>query len=408
MNHIKAHNIGFLTEKWNVRKQNIRQLSEDISVKDRSSHEFSIQILREKKFDEVEHQDNFTVKEINGIKVAVPKKQVLGQPILINQSDLDKKFDRSFCEINPKINEFASQSPDNLFFVIFLAMASKGISWPEFRDMMPVLAKFIQQSDGTVEKIESLYDLKGNKRNVAGWFRTSHALSHGNLLWKKRIDLYEKIYNQGYIENTLKLYIYLSNIVGLSTVKAAFVVQLLSGRLGCIDNINTDIYGIPIEIANVDQKAGIGFTSIAKATVKGVKTEEPTAKGFFVAKKYIEFLNAIAASTNSKDISQSLWDHWVQLSAAKAYYQGSGHIQLKLIDGQNVIMPVYKNKKSTQDYQKELKSKSGQGNPYGASDISSDHYTLPKIASELKNIKVESHIKAHNIGFLTEKWNVRK
>ena len=35
MKHIKAHNIGFLTEKWNVRKQNTRQLSEDISVKDR-------------------------------------------------------------------------------------------------------------------------------------------------------------------------------------------------------------------------------------------------------------------------------------------------------------------------------------------------------------------------------------
>ena len=48
------------------------------------------------------------------------------------------------------------------------------------------------------------------------------------------------------------------------------------------------------------------------------------------------------------------------------------------------------------------------GNPYGASDISSDHYTLPKIASDLKHIKVESNIKAHNIGFLTEKWNVRK
>ena len=31
MNHIKAHNIGFLTEKWNVRKQNTRQLSEDIT-----------------------------------------------------------------------------------------------------------------------------------------------------------------------------------------------------------------------------------------------------------------------------------------------------------------------------------------------------------------------------------------
>jgi hypothetical protein len=30
MNNIKAHNIGFLTEKWNVRKQNTRQLSEDI------------------------------------------------------------------------------------------------------------------------------------------------------------------------------------------------------------------------------------------------------------------------------------------------------------------------------------------------------------------------------------------
>ena len=37
------------------------------------------------------------------------------------------------------------------------------------------------------------------------------------------------------------------------------------------------------------------------------------------------------------------------------------------------------------------------GNPYGASDISSDHYTLPKIASELKHIKVESQNYFHQL-----------
>jgi hypothetical protein len=348
----------------------------------------SINILNEAKFDELTHKNNFNVKEIEGIKVALPKKQLFGEPILINQNDLDKKFDRSFCEINPQINSFASENPDNLFFVIFLAMSSKGISWPDFRDMMPVLAKFIKQTDGNVEKINYLYDLTGQKRNVAAWFRTSHALTDGNFLWKKRKELYEKIYNKGYIEDVLKLYIYLSNIRGLSTVKAAFVVQLLTGKLGCIDNINTDIYGVPVEIADVGAKDDIRFQTISKATVNKKKTEEASAKGYFVAKKYIEFLQAIQKSINSLDISRSLWDHWVQLSAAKAFYQGSGYIELKKIDGETVAMPVYKNKKSTEEYSKQLKMKSSEENPYGAGDISADHYLLPKKASEIKDIKV--------------------
>jgi hypothetical protein len=348
-----------------------------------------IKILSEAKFDELKHQDDFVVKEIDGVKVALPKKQTLGEPIVINQKDLDQNFDMSFCEINPKINKFASENPDNLFFVIFLAMSSKGISWPDFRDMMPILAKFIKQTDGNVPKINHLYDLKGTKRNVAGWFRTSHALTDGNILWKQREVLYDKIYNQGYIDDTLKLYIYLSNIRGLSTVKAAFVVQLLTGKLGCIDNINTDIYGIPVEIANVSGK-DIGFQNISKATVNKQKTEEPTAKGYFVAKKYIEFLYAIQKTSKSGDVSRSLWDHWVQLSAAKAFYQGTGHIQLKTINGETVAMPVYKDKKGTREYAQELRGKASEVNPYGGGDISADHYRLPKIASELKDVRVEN------------------
>lgn len=348
-----------------------------------------IKILNEKKFSELEHGDDFVVKEISGIKVAVPKKRTLGEPILINQNDLDRDFDMSFCEVNPMINKFASENPDNLFFVIFLAMASKGISWPDFRDMMPVLAKFIKQTDGEVDRISYIYDLKNRKRGVAGWFRTSHALKDGNSLWKSRHKLYDKIYNQGYIDDTLKLYIYLSNISGLSTVKAAFVVQLLTGRMGCIDNINTDIYGIPVEIADV-QNGDIRFQNISKATVDGVKSEEPTKKGLFVAEKYIEFLNAIKAINKSSDVSKMLWDHWVQLSAAKAFFQGQGYIQLKTINGETVVMPAYKDKEKARSYRDELRASASETNPYGASKISADHYLLPKTASELKDVKVEN------------------
>jgi len=334
-----------------------------------------------------EKNPNHIRTNIGGVEVIIPNKRGTEKgeenTIIINQSDLmDAKS--SFCDYNPQINQFASESPENMFFVLSLVVGTIGNSWPNFRNLFPVYVAFVKETDGKDIQVEYIIGLNGVKESVKKWFR-SGAAKYIKKLWKSRNFLYDSIYKKGLIKDEFELYKFLiKNFTGASTVKAAFSVQLLSGKLGCIDNINADIYGFPISITD---SSGRQIETPDFSTEKKVKTDKLTPKGEQIIRDYIDFVKAIGVVTKSA-YSQRLWDDWVQLSAAKALFMG-GQIQFNMVDGRVAVMPTYTNATNTNpEYKEFLSNIRKQGiDPYGGYEIGKEHFTLPKMGSEIDDAK---------------------
>jgi len=334
-----------------------------------------------------EKNPNHIRTNIGGVEVIIPMKKGTNKSeentIIINQADLmDAKS--SFCDYNPEINKFASESPENMFFVLSLVVGTIGTSWPNFRNLFPVYAAYVKETDGADIPVEYIIGLNGVKQSVKDWFYRG-AAKYIKKLWKDRNFLYDNIYNKGLISDEFELYKFLiKNFSGASTVKAAFSVQLLSGKLGCVDNINADIYGFPISITN---PSGEQIESPQFKTEKKVKTDKLTPKGEQIIRDYIDFVKAIGVVTKS-EYSKRLWDDWVQLAAAKAVFMGS-QIQFNMVDGRVAVMPTYTNATNTNpEYREFLKNIKKQGiDPYGGYEIGKEHYTLPKMGSEIDDSK---------------------
>jgi len=341
-----------------------------------------------------EKNPNHMVTKVAGVDVVIPinKKNTNKSEedtITINQSDL-MKADSSFCDVVPGIKKFASESPENMFYVLGLVVGTIGSSWPKFRNLYPIYAAYVKATNGSEKEIEFIVGLDGKKEPVKAWFYKG-ASNHIKALWRNREFLYNKIYGEKLIDDEFELYRFLNRYFqGAATIKAGFSVQLLSGKIGCIDNINADVYGFPISITN---KSGKQVESPNFKTQKKVKTDILTPAGEQILTDYINFIKAIGEFTKS-DASQRLWDDWVQLAAAKTIFAGK-RIRFVLVDGRSVIMPTYtnatnKDKKYT-EYLQNLK-KDGV-DPYGGYEIGKEHLSLPKMGSELGDKEAKSRIK---------------
>lgn len=341
-----------------------------------------------------EKNPNHMVTKVAGVDVVIPinKKNTNKSEedtITINQSDL-MLADSSFCDIVPNIKKFASESPENMFYVLGLVVGTIGSSWPKFRNLYPVYAAYVKATNASEKDIEFIIGLDGKKEPVKAWFYRG-ASNHIKALWRNREFLYKKIYGEGLINDEFELYRFLNRYFqGASTIKAGFSVQLLSGKIGCIDNINADVYGFPLSITN---KSGKQVESPNFKTVKKVKTDILTPKGEQILTDYINFVKAIGEFTKT-DASQRLWDDWVQLAAAKAIFKGK-RIRFVLIDGRSVMMPTYTTATNKdKEYAEHLRSVSKDGvDPYGGYEIGKEHLALPKMGSELGDKEAKSRIK---------------
>lgn len=341
-----------------------------------------------------EKNPNHMVTKVAGVDVVIPinKKNTNKSEedtITINQSDL-MLADSSFCDIVPNIKKFASESPENMFYVLGLVVGTIGSSWSRFRNLYPVYAAYVKATNASEKDIEFIIGLDGKKEPVKAWFYRG-ASNHIKALWKNKDFLYKKIYGEGLINNEFELYRFLNRYFqGASTIKAGFSVQLLSGKIGCIDNINADVYGFPLSITN---KSGKQVETPNFKNVKKVKTDILTPKGEQILTDYINFVKAIGEFTKT-DASQRLWDDWVQLSAAKAIFKGK-RIRFVLIDGRSVMMPTYTTATNKdEEYSEHLRSVSKDGvDPYGGYEIGKEHLALPKMGYELGDKEAKSRIK---------------
>lgn len=247
---------------------------------------------------------------------------------------------QGFKTMNPKINQYAQSSPEALAEMLIFVQVTIQEAWPNVVAGFPVVMDFIKKY-GTLRPSELLNISKSGEKGKQFYNYPPEIekvlqgkLDAATFIWDNKDSIYSRLipsikkYNRNRDSNqliatedaTFELYLKLLELPGLGFPKAAFAVQLIIGKLGCMDSINMQIYN-KIKGSNnlfkINDKGKHIFKTItsAKKNVEGFKNLETIHIKF--AKNYVDFLNEIAALAGGKDASPMLWDAWVKIVAAK-------------------------------------------------------------------------------------------
>jgi hypothetical protein len=240
-----------------------------------------------------------------------------------------EKEESGFCEVNPQINSFALESPENLIEVIIFVVATQLVRWPDVVAKFPHLMTHLVANDGMFNKNKQKSEEGKEEKDFPLFGEIVRGKTKGiDDLWKSRHGIYSSLspliedYNNSKSANkeaaAFKLYVRLLGLPRLGLPKAGFAAQLLIGRYGCIDSINSNILEIPKELISVDSEGNSGFKSIGKQKDKdtGQLTGDITKGSVELAKKYADYLNTLEKLIND-DISKILWDNWCDIVAHK-------------------------------------------------------------------------------------------
>lgn len=240
-----------------------------------------------------------------------------------------EKEESGFCEINPQINAFALESPENLIEVIIFVVATQLVRWPNVVSKFPHLMTHLVANDGMFVKDKKPSADGKEEKDFPLFGELVRGKTQGiDSLWKRRESIYSSLsslirdYNESKSSAkeaaAFKLYVKLLGLPRLGLPKAGFAAQLLIGRYGCIDSINSNILEIPEELLSVDSEGEKSFKSIVKQKDKstGELTGDINKGSVELAKKYADYLNTLEKLIND-DISKVLWDNWCDIVAHK-------------------------------------------------------------------------------------------
>ena len=345
-----------------------------------------------------------------------------------------------FCEHNPAINKFAFENPVNMFivfaFVLFTIQKPWGVVMDEFMNFMTWwftdAAKKLSDSPesdisyGSEEsfgkfplqigtkgrylrefwnnRVKIYNDIKALKEgrgsldkdskviisNLADTFENKDKSS-------KEIETHEKILIS--LEETLNspeylVFRYLCGLTGLGAPKAGFVTQLLLGKMGCVDSVNTNVYKsfFPSATWTPDGTAksvGIEKTGPHAGTYSPASERSMAGYAYFI--KYIQHM--YSNDERIKDISRMMWDDWCEVIARKMIFATAGKknlsnqlIFIKQNTGKGVLMKPYERTVKSEPYiDRWLKREPASGHR-----ISREHETSVTGARELASQFPES------------------
>jgi hypothetical protein len=225
-----------------------------------------------------------------------------------------------FCRYNPQINAYAAESPENLAEVLIFVVATQQVRWPDVVAKFPNLMNHLYTNNGLFKK--------GETRSEEGFPKSFSSVIIGktdaiDAMWKNRDSIYAtlmpviKEYNNSKSaqkeDAAFKLYLQLLRMPRLGLPKAGFAAQLIIGRFGCIDSINSNILELPKAIVGPDNK----FKSPSKTAPKDSEfIGDLTKSGVEMAKKYADYLSHLEKIAGD-DISKILWDNWCDIVAHK-------------------------------------------------------------------------------------------
>jgi hypothetical protein len=280
-------------------------------------------------------------------------------------------------------------------------VATQLARWPDVVSKFPHLLNFIYANNGMFPE--------GQTRSEEAFPKNFASLVVGktdaiDFMWKNRGEIYSLIkpeiknYREAGSskkeEAAFKLYLKLLRLPRLGLPKAGFATQLIIGRLGCIDSINSNILALPADIMTTDKK---GATRFKTPSSSSKPTEEflpdLTKSGVQLAEKYAKYLKNLEELSHN-DISKVLWDNWCDIVAYKIKHPRT-QFDVELQGG-------LKGGKVESDYPREY----GKTNPssefmknYAKNitgvDVSRQHY-IPQMKENLRDMIMEELLKLLN------------
>lgn len=275
-----------------------------------------------------------------------------------------------FCEHNPAINKFAFENPVHMFMVLafvlftmqkpwsvvtegfiefltwwFTDAASKlqqnpsrtDIEYPKNASYSKYVNRFGENNSFMIgfwnNRVKIFEDLKALKEgtgsldkdakviitNLAGTFKNKNQSSqdkevHDSIL----LSLEDTLNSPEYL-----VFRYLCGLSGLGTPKAGFVTQLLLGKMGCVDSVNTNIYKSFFPSATWDAKGknsakSVGLERSGKMKGKFSNPTETKMAGYAYFLNYLQHM--YSNDKHVKDVSRMMWDDWCEIIARKMIY----------------------------------------------------------------------------------------
>ena len=263
-----------------------------------------------------------------------------------------------FCLHNPQINKFAQENSTQMFMVLAFVLYTIQKEWQIVRQTFPDFLKWVFEE--AIPKDN--WDYRGQSFSKYAHILGMHKIhspneaAHMRKLWEQKNTIYSTVMSllSGKVSTSLtdssefEIFKYLmQNVSGLGPVKAAFASQLIIGKFGCIDSVNTRAYFdmIKKDIKKKDKKSGFKLVDRKDKDgklirVKGKKVQDIEAKDSLIGLKgYVEFLDSLQ-ELYGDDISKILWDDWCQIVGEKVVKAGSDHdITLKVNNQEFTINP---------------------------------------------------------------------
>jgi hypothetical protein len=263
----------------------------------------------------------------------------------------NKTGSNGFLRDQPDIARFAMANPENLASVIIFVLLTIRADFQQVMHDFPVImmklhTKFANKNPSPQEWQDELNNMEktlSSKTNPAkhdnegfskGFGLSTTAFGFKNkgipLVWSNRQQIFSAIKGMaGNIQkdgepfgaDVVKMHKYLTqSITGLAPIKAAFVVQLIVGKLGCIDMHNVNLYS---QYAKYMKATGPAKDSGKYDKLHGQL--DPTTFSGKSEKDIQNYIGVLKALEKEGAGTVKLWDIWTNFVAHNYTNQDTGH-----------------------------------------------------------------------------------
>ena len=226
----------------------------------------------------------------------------------------------AFGRDQPIIGKYAQKNPENMAQVAMFSPLSARTLFADMRRFFPavvyIMRFLLSKGDRQTSKeeldqlLKNSFSYKGSKaKGVVFGFKLSTVTE----IWNRRKELYHRAMELNANDDLEGLVGLFSSITGVAPVKAGFIIQLIFGKLGCIDVHNTRIYKQTAKEFGWRSPSPEEFNPAAWDKGSKKKTERNI-------KTYLELLEKL--KDHGIDVG-TLWNVWVDYMATIYQYASS-------------------------------------------------------------------------------------
>lgn len=239
-----------------------------------------------------------------------------------------------FCLHQPQIKQFALANDVNMAILISFVFFTIQKQWTDVKFHFDDFIRWILVTDKKSQASPASTDWRYSSQDSFSTLinRIGSGSAYIKELWMNKTKLYDDVMTiinakpikspEDMLDVSIQVWYRLQKLSGLGPTKAAFVVQLMLGQLGCIDSINSVVYQslAPAELftKGINKEGDVQLSM--KSAAKDKKTKELTTTGKnpgkAVAEGYIKFLKSLEDAMRIP-ISKNLWDVWCDIVALK-------------------------------------------------------------------------------------------